>query len=76
MNCRSLEGTLIERELVKILCEPEAVSAGLKRTNGLLKGLFVIFADAHHLADSSHLRAELVLDAFELLKSQKPTWRT
>ena len=53
---------------MEVLGEAEARAAALERADGLLKRLLVGLADRHHLADGLHLRAELVLDAAELLE--------
>ena len=60
---------LFGRLLVEILREAQAVTAGFKRTNGLLEGFLVRFADGHHFAHSTHLGAQPVFDALELLES-------
>ena len=54
--------------VVEVLCKAQTVAAGLQGTDGLLEGLLIGLADAHDLADGTHLRAELVLGALELLK--------
>ena len=59
---------LVEGLLVEVLGEAEAGAAALERADGLLERLLVGLADRHHLADGLHLRAELVLDAAELLE--------
>ena len=53
---------------MEVLGEAEAVAAVLEGADGLLEGLLVGLADAHHLADGPHLRAELVLGPLELLE--------
>ena len=42
--------------------------ANFKRANGLLKRLFVVFADAHGLTDCAHLCAKLVFDTSEFFE--------
>jgi hypothetical protein len=44
------------------------VPADLQGADGLLEGLLVGLADAHHLSHRAHLGAQLVLSALELLK--------
>jgi len=55
-------------KLVEVLGEAEAVAAVLQGPDRLLEGLLVRLADAHHLADRTHLGAQPVLDPLELLK--------
>ena len=54
--------------LFKVFDAAKTVTAGLQRTNRFLERLFVSLADAHHLADRTHLGAQFVLCAFELFK--------
>ena len=63
-----------QRPLVEILGEPQAVAADLQRADRLLEGLLVVLAEAHHLADGPHLRAQLVFQPLELLEG--PAGRT
>ncbi len=58
----------VKRLLVKVLCETETVAAFFHGPDGLLEGLLVCFADAHHLAHGAHLGAELVLGAREFFE--------
>ena len=44
------------------------MAAVFERADRLLEGLLVGLADAHHLADGAHLRAELVYRALEFLE--------
>ncbi len=55
-------------EFVEIGNETETVAALLEGTDGLLECFLISFANAHDFADGSHLSAELVFDALELLK--------
>ena len=53
---------------VIVLCVSQSVSARLKAADCFLESFLVGFADAHDLADGTHLCAKLVLDALEFLK--------
>ena len=46
----------------------QAVSAGLKRSDSLLESFFIGLTNTHDFAYGSHLGAELIFYAFELLK--------
>ena len=59
---------LLERKVMEVLCESESVSADLKTADSLLKCFLICLTDAHYLADSTHLCAELVLNTLEFLK--------
>ena len=63
-----LRHQLVEWKLIEVLRKAQTVSAVFQRTDGFLKGLFVILADAHDLADCPHLCAQLVFNTFEFLK--------
>ena len=54
---------------VKILGMTQAVTAGLQAADSLLEGLLIGLTDAHDLAHRTHLGAQLILNALELLKS-------
>ena len=53
---------------MKVFGESETMTANFERTDSFLECLLVIFAKAHRLADSAHLCAEFVFNAFELFK--------
>ena len=55
-------------QFVKALHVSQTVTPFLQRTHRLLEGFFIVLADAHNLADRTHLCAQLVFDALELFK--------
>ena len=59
---------LLERKVMEVLGESESVSADLKAPYSLLECFLICLTDAHYLADSTHLCAELVLNTLKLLK--------
>ena len=52
----------------EVLCAAETVAPCFKAAYRLLECFLICFSYAHDLADSAHLRAELVLRALEFLK--------
>ena len=82
MNCRSLVGSLSivisssSDRSVEVLGEAQPVAAVFQRADRLLEGLLVGLADAHHLADGAHLRAQLVLGALNFSKAQRENFTT
>ena len=61
-------GQLLQGLVVEVGGEAQAVAPVLQGADGLLQGLLVGLADAHHLADGAHLGAQAVLGALELLE--------
>ena len=59
---------LIEGQVMKIFGKAQAVTADFQRTDGLLKGLLIILANAHCLADCAHLGPEFVLHPGKFFK--------
>ena len=58
--------------LLRFLPKPgnlaQAISAGLQGADGFLEGFLVVLPDAHDLAHGTHLGAQPVLHALELLE--------
>ena len=59
---------LIEGHLVIAVDVAQTIAAFFQGPDGFLEGFLVGLADAHDFADRAHLRAQLVLDAFEFFK--------
>ena len=53
---------------MEVLHETKAIPTLLQGADGLLKGLFICFADTHDLTDGAHLGAKFILGAGELLE--------
>ena len=63
-----LSHELVLSHFIEILSESKAVSVLFKAADSLLEGFLISLAYTHYLADSSHLSAQLVLSALELLE--------
>ena len=60
---------LLLRLLMEILSPAQTVTSNFKASNRLLKSLFVSLSNTHHFSDCTHLCSQLILNAFEFLKS-------
>ena len=46
----------------------QAIASSLQASDSLLESFFVIFTNTHNLADSAHLSAQVIFNAFEFFK--------